>query len=142
MLDKSVRDLQSVIRELEVRLESVDKERNEVSKALRMARDAFAALTRARSNSSDGGHRSHSGKYKPLFDHLRKHEREGQLKMTFKQIEDVLGFPLPPSSRKHLPHWHSYDGSAVVRAIQDAGWRAHNVDLRSQVVEFWKARPE
>lgn len=136
MLEKSVRDLQSVIQELETKLESVDKERTEVSKALGLARDAFAVLTRGRSNGADGPHRSHAGKYKPLFDYLRKHDREGRLMMTFKQIEHILGFPLPPSSRKHLPHWHSYEGSAVVRAIHDAGWRAHNVDLQAEHVEL------
>ena len=142
MLEKSVQELQSVVRELEAKLQSVDKERTEVSKALGLARDALALLTRSRSNATDHAPRSHAGKYKPLFDHLRKDDREGRLNMTFNQIEDILGFPLPPSSRKHLPHWHSYEGSAVVRAIHDAGWRAHKVDLVKQTVEFRLAKED
>lgn len=48
---------------------------------------------------------------------------------SFREIEEVLGFPLPPSSRHYAAHWHGYKGSAVARAIKDAGWRARNVDL-------------
>ena len=32
----------------------------------------------------------------------------------------------------HLPHWYGYEGSAVARAIIDAGWRARNVDLANE----------
>jgi hypothetical protein len=56
--------------------------------------------------------------------------------MSFSQIERILGFPLPPSSRKHLPHWYGYKGSAVARAIGDAGWKATKVDLNAQTVVF------
>jgi len=54
---------------------------------------------------------------------------------TFAEIEQVLGCPLPPSSRRHQPHWHSYEGSAVVRAIIDAGWKA-SVDMNAERVTF------
>jgi hypothetical protein len=40
---------------------------------------------------------------------------------SFADIERVIGFPLPPSCRDHQPHWHSYRGIPVVRAIIDAG---------------------
>lgn len=56
--------------------------------------------------------------------------------MTFKQIEEVLGLRLPASSRKHQAHWRSYDGSAVARAILDAGWIARNVNLTAETVTF------
>ena len=131
-----MRQLQLVVRDLEKRLESLDGERSDVTKALASARAAIDALSGSGTSTGPEGDVSHTGKYKPLFDHLRKHHREGRLEMTFKQIEDVLGFSLPPSSRKYVPHWHSYDGSAVVRAIHDAGWRAHNVDLVNQTVQF------
>jgi hypothetical protein len=55
-----------------------------------------------------------------------------QLPITFSQIEEVIGTPLPPSCRKHPAHWSSYDGSAIARAIQDAGWVATKVNLRDQ----------
>ena len=39
-------------------------------------------------------------KYTPLTRHLAKRDLE-RIAMTFDQIEQLLGFPLPPSSRKH-----------------------------------------
>jgi hypothetical protein len=77
----------------------------------------------------------HHGKYRLLWQHL-KESNEESLQMTFGDIERVLRFPLPPSSRKHLPHWYGYDGSAVARAIADAGWKSTKVDLNAQTVTF------
>jgi len=44
--------------------------------------------------------------------------------MSFDAVEDVLGRPLPEPARTHLAHWHGYDGTALGRAIRDAGWKA------------------
>jgi hypothetical protein len=60
--------------------------------------------------------------------------------MTFTEIEKVLKFQLPESSRNYLPHWYSYEGSAVVRAIVDAGWKATNVQLISERVTFVRTK--
>lgn len=79
--------------------------------------------------------REHGGKYRPLWAWLRE-QRTSRVAMSFTEIEKILGFSLPPSSRKHQPHWHSYDGSAVVRAIVDAGWRAERVNLAAETVVF------
>lgn len=80
-------------------------------------------------------YQEHQGKYRPLWSWLK--DQEGRtLRVRFVDIEERLGFKLPPSSRKHQAHWHSYDGSAVVRAIVDAGWRAHRVDLANETVVF------
>jgi hypothetical protein len=56
--------------------------------------------------------------------------------VTFAEIEETLGFALPPSCRRHLPHWYGYDSTAVGRAIRDAGWRARHVDLLAETVIF------
>lgn len=61
-----------------------------------------------------------------------KSERPSQV--TFAEVEEVLGFPLPNSCRHHVPYWLSYDGSAVARAIIDAGWKASHVNLADQTV--------
>jgi len=75
--------------------------------------------------------REHHGKYQALYHWLR--DRDDDLfATTFGEIEAVLGFPLPASCRAHLPHWYGYEGSAVARAIIDAGWRARNVDLANE----------
>ncbi|MCA1702654.1 MAG: hypothetical protein LC808_05060 [Actinobacteria bacterium] len=81
------------------------------------------------------GHQEHHGKYRPLWSWLQE-QKSDRLLVKFADLERRLGFPLPASSRKHQAHWHSYDGSAVVRAIVDAGWRAHRVDLANETVVF------
>lgn len=76
---------------------------------------------------------SHTGKYAPLHRWLRTQDRN-PMSVTFAELEEVLGFPLPNSCRNHVPHWHSYEGSAVARAIIDAGWKASRVNLGDQTV--------
>lgn len=79
--------------------------------------------------------RSHAGKYRRLWEWLQRQTAE-PVCTTFDGIEAVLGFPLPPSSRRHPPHWYGYEGSAVARAIRDAGFRTRHVDLAAETVEF------
>ena len=78
---------------------------------------------------------AHSGKYAPLHRWLTAQDPT-ELTLTFGEIEEVLGFPLPSSCRQHVPHWHSYDGSAVARAILDAGWKASRVNLAGGTVNL------
>lgn len=87
---------------------------------------------------SRGATRSHDGKYRPLWKYLSELQ-ESRLQMSFDDVERILGFPLPPSSRHHQPHWYGYKGSAVARAIIDAGWKAQNVDLVREQVTFVRA---
>lgn len=81
---------------------------------------------------------SHAGKYEPLHRWLCAHE-ENSLPVTFGEVEELLGFPLPPSCRQHAAHWHSYEGSAVARAIVDAGWTASHVSLQTQTLTFTRS---
>ena len=75
--------------------------------------------------------RVHHGKFRALWAWLR--DQPGtELPVTFDEIEEVIGTPLPRSCRKHPAHWSSYEGSAVARAIQDAGWTATKVNLGQQ----------
>lgn len=77
----------------------------------------------------------HTGKYRRLAQWLAR-QASHSIDATFDQIEEVLGFPLPPSSRRHAAHWSGYDGSAVARAISDAGWKARNVNLKAETLTF------
>lgn len=79
--------------------------------------------------------RTHAGKYRSLWSWL-SHLEPQPVTVTFAELEELMGGPLPSSCRRHLPHWHSYDGSAVARAIQDAGWKATAVDLAKERVTF------
>jgi hypothetical protein len=77
----------------------------------------------------------HTGKYRGLWEYLRKQESDA-VPMSFEAIERLLGFALPASSRAHNAHWSGYKGSAVARAIADAGWRATSVNLTAETVRF------
>lgn len=80
---------------------------------------------------------SHSGKYADLWRWLAERPiGQREVPATFAEIERVLGFALPASSRTHLPHWYGYDGSAVARAIRDAGWKATQINLTAETVVF------
>jgi hypothetical protein len=75
----------------------------------------------------------HVGKYQALWRWLRAQETR-ERKLSFSELEEDAGIQLPASSRNHTAHWYSYDGSAVARAIIDAGWHATSVDLTAEVV--------
>ena len=82
----------------------------------------------------------HTGKYKALWLHLSD-ETAQILRVTFDELERIIGFPLPSSSRRYLQYWRSYKASAIARAIQDAGWRTAHVDIRDESVVLRRTIP-
>ena len=77
----------------------------------------------------------HAGKYRALWAWL--HSLPGdRAPATFAQIEEIIGMPLPRSCRQHAAHWSSYEGSAVARAIHDAGWVAREVSIPAEHLVF------
>jgi hypothetical protein len=78
---------------------------------------------------------SRVGKYRRLAHWLAAEDRE-QFDSTFREVEEALGFPLPPSCRRHEAHWYGYDNTAVGRAIQDAGWQVKNVRIPQETLTF------
>lgn len=83
----------------------------------------------------------YSGKYAELWRWLVA-EARNEFAVTFDEIEDRIGTPLPPSCRKHPTHWLGYKGTAVGRAIRDAGWRASQVNVEHETVTLSKAQPQ
>ena len=83
----------------------------------------------------------HSGKYVELWRWLVG-EARNEFTATFEEIEDRIGAPLPPSCKKHQAHWLGYKGTAVGRAIRDAGWHASQVDLERHTVMLSKVHPQ
>lgn len=77
----------------------------------------------------------HTGNYRALWQWLSGQEAD-QVTVSFRDIEELIGMPLPTSSRRHAAHWHSFEGSAVARAIIDAGWKATDVSLQQERVTF------
>ena len=77
------------------------------------------------------------GKYEPLTAHLES-RRSDEWSPGFAEIEDVLGFALPPSARKYREWWGNQAGPGHSQASgwQDAGWRVWKVDLDAERVVF------
>lgn len=76
-------------------------------------------------------------KYDPLFDHLSR-RRELLLRMSFADIERIIGDSLPASARRHRAWWvNERDGThAHARSWLDAGTETRHLDLNSATVEF------
>jgi hypothetical protein len=77
------------------------------------------------------------GKYEPLAAHL---EGVGNDSWTanFAEVEEVLGFPLPPSAHRYREWWANQRGGghSQAKGWQDAGWKVWEVDLAGKRVEF------
>jgi hypothetical protein len=75
-------------------------------------------------------------KYDPLQARLAR-ERAARVRLTFKEIESVVGFPLPESARRYAQWWANVGGSHVqAEAWMGAGWRTCDVDVDGQRVTF------
>lgn len=60
-----------------------------------------------------------------------------ELPLSFHDVEQVLGFALPPSARTHPAWWSNNPGTNVaVKAWRDAGWRTSRVDIPAERVTF------
>ncbi len=77
-----------------------------------------------------------AGKYGPLFDHLHG-SRELSIRLTFRQIERMLGTSLPGSARRYSAWWAN-DGTSHshARSWISAGFKTREVDLGSETVTF------
>lgn len=75
-------------------------------------------------------------KYHPLFEYLL-YSGQGQISMTFKEIESVLGSSLPPSAREREEWWsNSPRGHSQARSWLRAGYRTSGVNLSAETVAF------
>jgi hypothetical protein len=75
-------------------------------------------------------------KYEPLPQFLSS--KTGAIhRMSFEQIERVLGFKLPKSAYQHEAWWSNNDtGHSHARVWLSAGWRTQDVDLAARKVTF------
>lgn len=79
-----------------------------------------------------------ASKYDPLTRHLRKSSHD-RLKMSFLEIEQVLGFPLPKSARTYDAWWLDRSPGTThshAKAWLDGGRQVENVDRNAAVVTF------
>jgi hypothetical protein len=77
-------------------------------------------------------------KYEPLKRYLSSLAAP-EWRASFGDVERILGFPLPPSSRRHRALWSNNPQNHVMtRAWLEAGWRTEQVDLDEGKVVFRK----
>lgn len=75
-------------------------------------------------------------KYHPLFEHLL-FSGQGQICMTFADIEGLLQASLPPSARRREEWWsNSPSGHSQARAWLRANYRTSQIDLSGETVTF------
>jgi hypothetical protein len=108
--------------------------------ALTEAAGRAASAEVASSPSATSAFQDHQGKYRHLWRWLREQPRE-PVTLGFREIEATLGFPLPDSCRRHAAHWYGYEGSAVARAIIDAGWHTERLRLEDEMVTLAPGPP-
>ena len=76
-------------------------------------------------------------KYAALRDHLMA-LRTNRWDASFQAIEEVLGFSLPASARKHQAWWanQTTGGRTQCSGWMDAGWQTSNLNLASERITF------
>ena len=75
-------------------------------------------------------------KYAPLTDHLTN-RKQARIPMRFDELERLLGFPLPPSARKHRAWWSNNPSNSVMtKAWLAAGYQSESVDLDAEKLIF------
>ena len=78
-------------------------------------------------------------KYAPLADYFRA-ATGNELKLTFSQVEQIIGAKLPPSALKHEAWWQNStpgtDSHVQALAWMTTGWRKWRVDLAARHVVF------
>ena len=81
-------------------------------------------------------------KYDPLKDYLAPADA-ALTPMGFSEIEQVLGFELPPSSRKLRAWWsNNPNNNVMTRAWLDAGYQTEAVDMKAGKLVFRKAKKD
>jgi hypothetical protein len=80
------------------------------------------------------------GKYEPLSDFLRK-RREDQVRLTFAEIERIVGFKLPRSAKWYRAWWSNNPSNSVMtKAWLDAGFESEQVDMEGGKLVFRRVR--
>ena len=83
------------------------------------------------------------GKYSPLYAYLLSARQQAEWRVSFGELEAILGFPLPASARLHRPWWSNETkggGHSHALAWQAAGWKTREVDLVGETLVFVRAR--
>jgi len=78
-------------------------------------------------------------KYEPLAAFLKAKGR-GEVKLSFREIEKILGAKLPPSAYRHRPWWaNEAAGHVHAKAWLGAGYETAQVDMGAKKLVFKRA---
>lgn len=81
-------------------------------------------------------------KYTPLTEFLRRQSR-AVVRMSFEDIEGVIGTKLPPSATRHRAWWsNNSDNNVMTKAWKDAGFDSEDVDMKHRRVAFRRVRSD
>ncbi len=79
------------------------------------------------------------GKYEPLGQFLRKQKSE-RIKMSFAEIEKLIGTKLPKSSKSHRAWWsNNPTNNVMTKEWLEAGFETVDVELASERLVFRKS---
>lgn len=83
------------------------------------------------------------GKYDPLGHYLEGQSADS-IDANFTQLEDILGFTLPPSAYRHQAWWanEAHGSHSHSRSWQNAGWETANVDTNRRTVRFQRRKSD
>lgn len=76
-------------------------------------------------------------KYIALTTYLKKSEKS-VVKMSFKEVEGILGERLPESAYKYQAFWSNSESHPIAFGWMDAGYISRNSNIVNQTVEFAK----
>ena len=138
----TVTELREALNRYETELREAGKARNTITTYVQHPERFINWLvgsyrpTRSAPAMSDGSS-PRTSRYDPLPKYLLGRS-EPVVKMTFAEIERVLGVTLPASARKYGPWWANEAAGTHVHAQAwlGAGRRTANVDLNAGTVEF------
>ena len=74
-------------------------------------------------------------KYMPLSEYLL-HTGKMELKLTFSEIEEILGFPLDASAFLYREFWANCSASTKAYSWMDAGYEITDLNLAEKVITF------
>jgi len=81
-----------------------------------------------------------ASKYDALANYLRRQDSD-RIKMSFRQIEDLIEGGLPPAAWKHRAWWSNNLSNASARnGWRAAGWKTSKVDMQNQTLVFIRDR--
>ncbi|MCI5687347.1 MAG: hypothetical protein MR303_02445 [Emergencia sp.] len=78
-------------------------------------------------------------KYSGLTTYFEKCDEE-KIKMSFLEIERILGFKLADSAYLHSAFWANTESHSIAFGWLDAGYKTQNVNIKAQTVEFIKVK--